>query len=114
TFSIKPFPEGSYALGRHLLAQVEQLAREVKHGGYRSVELRAFTDNVFTAAFNAVLNQSRAQAVATQLGLDLAALKDTGVKITIVTGLSVVLVSANATARGRAANRRVVATLKAT
>ena len=114
TFTIKPFAEGSFALGKKLKTQIKNLASKVKHGGYRSVALQAFTDNVFTPAFNALLNQNRADAVSLQLGRDLKAIGDNGVSISIVTGFSVILVSQNATAKGRAANRRVVATLKAT
>jgi outer membrane protein OmpA-like peptidoglycan-associated protein len=114
TFTIKPFAEGSYALSKKLKAQVHRLAVKVKNGHFTSVELQAYTDNVFTAAFNTLLNQNRAEAVSRQLAKDLKALKDNGVTITIVTGISVILVSSNTTAKGRAANRRVVATLKAT
>ena len=114
TFTIKPFAEGSFALGKKLKTQIKNLASEVKRGNYHSVTLQAFTDNVFTPAFNALLNQNRAGAVSVQLSQDLKAIGDKGVSITIVTGFSVVLVSQNATAKGRAANRRVVATLKAT
>ncbi len=85
----------------------------VKSNHYKAVDLAAYTDNVFTPAFNATLNVNRAQTVATQLSIDLVTLKDTGVTITIVAGNSVVLVSNNATAKGRATNRRVVASLKA-
>jgi outer membrane protein OmpA-like peptidoglycan-associated protein len=85
----------------------------VKSKHYTSVDLTGYTDNVFTPAFNATLDFNRAQAVATQLGSDLATLKYTSVKINVVPGYSVVLVSTNSTAQGRAANRRVVASLKA-
>jgi outer membrane protein OmpA-like peptidoglycan-associated protein len=113
SFTIKPFREGSYALSKKLKAQVQRLALKVRAGKYKVVDLQAFTDNVFTAAFNVVLNQNRAQAVSTQLAKDLAALKVTGVQINIVTGVSIILVSSNTTVKGRAGNRRVVATLKA-
>jgi len=114
TVTIKPFAEGSYALSKKLLKQVHRLALQVKNGKYHAVQLQAYTDNVFTAAFNTLLNQNRAEAVSRQLAKDLKALKDTAVTITIVTGISIILVSSNSSAKGRAANRRVVATLKAT
>jgi outer membrane protein OmpA-like peptidoglycan-associated protein len=114
TVTIKPFAEGSYALGKKLKAQVHRLAIKVKNGKFTMVQLQAYTDNVFTAAFNVLLNQNRALAVSRQLKKDLKAIHDNGVTITIVTGVSVILVSSNTTAKGRAANRRVVATLKAT
>ena len=56
----------------------------------------------------------KAQAVSDQLALDLQALKISDVAISIVPGYGVVLVADNATAKGRAENRRVVATLKVT
>lgn len=90
------------------------MAKIIKKDHFKTVGLTAYTDNVFTAAFNVTLNQNRAQAVSTRLTLDLHTLKYTSVKVTIVPGYSVVLASSNTTAKGRAANRRVVATLKAT
>ncbi len=90
------------------------MARTIQKNHYKTVNLTGYTDNVFTAAFNATLNQNRAEAVSTQLSADLQKLKISGVAITVVPGYSVVFVSTNATAKGRAMNRRVVATLKAT
>ena len=111
--TVAPFGEGSYQLNRKLLAQIERLALAVRRGHYHVIALAGYTDNVFTPAFNAMLIQSRAQAVAAQLSRDLAALKVTGVTITISLGLSIQLVDSNTTARGRGHNRRVVATLRA-
>jgi outer membrane protein OmpA-like peptidoglycan-associated protein len=110
---VSPFAEGSFALSAKLKSQIQHLAATVKSMHYTSVDLAGYTDNVFTPAFNATLDFNRAQAVAIQLGSDLATLKYTSVKINVVPGYSVVLVSTNATAQGRAANRRVVASLKA-
>ncbi len=110
---IKTFAEGSATLSPALKRQVLALARRVKSGHYLRVELAGYTDNVFTPAFDALLVYQRAQAVATQLRADLAALKAGGVTIVIVPGVTVELVSANSTAAGRAANRKVIATLKA-
>jgi outer membrane protein OmpA-like peptidoglycan-associated protein len=90
------------------------MAQMIKKKHYKSVGLTGYTDNVFTAAFNVTLNQNRAKAVSTRLAYDLHTLKDVGVKVLIVPGYSVVLISTNMTAKGRAANRRVIATLKAT
>jgi outer membrane protein OmpA-like peptidoglycan-associated protein len=89
------------------------MAQTIQKSHYKTVGLTGYTDNVFTAAFNVTLNQNRAQAVAARLTLDLQALRDPGVTITIVPGYGVVLVATNTTAKGRAENRRVVATLKA-
>jgi outer membrane protein OmpA-like peptidoglycan-associated protein len=112
--TIEPFAEGSYALSAKLKTEIEQMARTIKQNHYKIVNLTGYTDNVFTAAFNATLNQNRAEAVSTRLTLDLQTLKVSSVAITVVPGYSVVLVSTNATAKGRALNRRVVASLKAT
>ncbi len=90
------------------------MALTIQKNHYKTVTLTGYTDNVFTAAFNVTLNQNRAQAVSARLSLDLQSLKDSAVVVSIVPGYSVVLVATNATAKGRAQNRRVVATLKAT
>jgi outer membrane protein OmpA-like peptidoglycan-associated protein len=113
TITIEPFAEGSYALSAKLKTEVHKLAMTIKKFHYKTVALTGYTDNVFTAAFNVSLNQNRAQAVSALLFQDLQTLKDTGATITIVPGYSVVLVGTNTTAKGRAENRRVVATLKA-
>jgi outer membrane protein OmpA-like peptidoglycan-associated protein len=114
TITIAPFAEGSYALTAKLKAEIQRMAKTIVKSHYKTVGLTGYTDNVFTAAFNVTLNQNRAQAVSARLSLDLQSLNDNGVTITIVPGYSVVLVASNTTAKGRAANRRVVATLKAT
>jgi OOP family OmpA-OmpF porin len=111
--TIQPFAEGSYALSSKLKSEIRGMAKSIQKSRYKTVNLSGYTDNVFTAAFNVTLNQNRAKAVFTQLSLDLHTLKVTGVAVTIVPGYSVVLVASNATAKGRAQNRRVVATLKA-
>ena len=101
-------------MSKKLQAEVERMALTIQKKHYKTVTLTGYTDNVFTAAFNVTLNQNRAQAVSDQLLLDLQALKISDVTITIVPGYGVVLVADNTTAKGRAENRRVVATLKAT
>jgi outer membrane protein OmpA-like peptidoglycan-associated protein len=108
---IAPFGEGSYKLTKKLKQQVMALAREVKSSHYRYVELTGYTDNVFSPAFNLVLNQNRARIVSLELITDLKSLKVTGVTIQILTGTTINLVSTNSTAQGRAGNRRVEATL---
>ncbi|HSN01953.1 MAG TPA: OmpA family protein [Acidimicrobiales bacterium] len=113
SLAIKPFAEGSYALNRKLVKQVARLALVIKRGQYHSVALTGFTDNVFTPAFNVMLNQRRAAAVQARLYADLLRLHVKNVKISIVASFSVQLVSTNTTAKGRAQNRRVVAVLRA-
>jgi OOP family OmpA-OmpF porin len=96
-----------------LKSEIKRMAVTIQKKHYRTVALTGYTDNVFTAAFNVTLNQNRAQAVLARLSLDLQSMKVSDVSIAIVPGYGVVLVSTNATAKGRAENRRVVATLKA-
>ncbi len=112
--TVAPFAEGSFTLTTKLKSEVQAMAVSIKKNHFTTVDLTGYTDNVFTAAFNTTLNLNRAKAVAAKLTADLATLGDLGVVITIVPGYSVVVVSTNATASGRAKNRRVVAVLKAT
>lgn len=112
TMTVSPFPEGSYALSAKLRTQVLKVARAVRAARIRTVSLTGYTDNVFTPAFNALVELNRAKAVALQLGVDLNKLHVHGVTITVVPAPTIVLVATNATAKGRAANRRVVATLR--
>jgi outer membrane protein OmpA-like peptidoglycan-associated protein len=114
TISIEPFGEGSYALSPKLEKEIQRMALTIQKRHYKTVDLTGYTDNVFTPAFNVTLNQNRALAVSARLSLDLQTLNVSGVVISIVPGYGVVLVATNTTAQGRAENRRVVATLKAT
>lgn len=113
TVVIKPFAEGSFKLTKVLKLQVRHLAIQIKRHHYRSVSLAGYTDNVFTPAFDLMLIQNRAEVVFRQLSRDLRAMKVSGVRIAIIPGLTIQLVDANTTAKSRALNRRVVATLKA-
>jgi outer membrane protein OmpA-like peptidoglycan-associated protein len=112
TMSVSPFAEGSYALTARLRAQILKIAKAIKTAGYKTVSLTGYTDNVFTPAFNALLELNRARTVSLQLSVDLTRLHVSGVVVSVVPAPSIVLVATNATARGRAANRRVVATLR--
>jgi len=96
-----------------LKLQVKRLAIQIKRHHYQSVSLAGYTDNVFTPAFDLMLIQNRAEVVLRQLSSDLRSLKVSSVNISIIPGLTIQLVDANATAKSRALNRRVVATLKA-
>src|SRR5665213_2713805 len=111
--TIEPFAQGSYALSPKLISEIQRMAKAIQKNHYKTVTLTGYTDNVFTAAFNVTLNQNRAQPGFTRLLLDLQTRKITCVGVTIGPGYSVVLVATNTTAKGRAQNRRVVATLKA-
>ena len=113
SFTVAPFPEGSYHLTAKLLKRIHALALLIKRDKYRTVDLTGYTDNVFTPAFNAVLNQMRAAAVETRLGAELRRLHVSFVHISIVTGVSIELIASNTTAKGRSLNRRVVAALRA-
>ena len=72
--TVSPFPEGSYALTPKLQSQVLRVARAVRAAPIRTVSLTGYTDNVFTPAFNALVELNRAKAVALQLGVDLTKL----------------------------------------
>ena len=113
--SVVPFAEGSDLLTPQLDLQIAAIAKTVAAKKYHVVDLTPFTDNVFTPAFNLTLNQNRAMAVEVQLQADLVAVHATDVSVVIVTtpATSVFQPDSNVTAQGRAYNRRVVATLKA-
>ena len=113
--SVVSFAEGSYALDPTLSAQVDVIAARVVADGYHSVRLSAYTDNVFTPAFNQQLDAERAQAVQTQLDADLAARHAVHVSVSVVVPSSAdhFQPESNVSAAGRAANRRVVAVLSA-
>ena len=89
------------------------MAQTIKKMHYTVVQLASYTDNVFSPTFNVTLNQNRATAVQTQLLSDLAALHAQKVSIAIVPGSVAVQLASNTTAKGRASNRHVVATLRA-
>lgn len=112
TVVLEPFAEGSYKLSASLKTQIEHLADLIKARGYHVVKLTGYTDNVFTPAFNAQLNANRASAVSVQLRADLSKSKTSRVTISVVPATTAVLAASNATASGRAKNRRVVATLE--
>ena len=116
--SVVPFDEGSDVLTPSLDAQIQAIATLVVSKKYHVVDLTAYTDNVFTPAFNLALNQNRAMAVETQLQADLMTAHASGVSVVIVAPASTPSTTSfqpdsNVTAQGRAYNRRVVATLKA-
>jgi len=115
TLSVVPFAEGSTSLNTALDDQIAGIAAVVVSKKYHVVDLTGYTDNVFTQAFNLTLDQNRAAAVQTQLETDLAALHATGVVVNVVTTPTsyVFQPGPNVTAQGRAFNRRVVATLRA-
>ena len=111
--NVGPFGEGSYKLTAQLMHEVSTMAQTIKKMHYTVVQLASYTDNVFSPTFNVTLNQNRATAVQTQLLSDLAALHDQKVSIAIVPGSVAVQLASNTTAKGRASNRHVVATLRA-
>jgi outer membrane protein OmpA-like peptidoglycan-associated protein len=92
---------------------VAHLAKVVERHHYKSVDLAGYTDNVFSPAFNQSLNQNRASVVQAELSADLQSLGVHHVTVTIVIGGPLIVTASNTTAKGRAANRRVIATLKA-
>ena len=110
---LDPFSEGSFNLTNVILGKISTLASLIKNQHYTTVSLTSYTDNVFSPAFNLMLNQRRAAAVMNQLRSDLSKIGITKVTISIKTDVAIITFASNTTAKGRAANRRVVATISA-
>ncbi len=107
-FVIDPFPEGSYQLTPSLVRQVRTIAEVIRRDGYRHVTITGYTDNVFTPAFNALLDEMRARSVGDLLRSELQALGVRGVGLAETSSRTGGSVASNTTAAGRALNRRVV------
>lgn len=105
---IRPFDVASSNRGP-VYNQVMALAKAVKAAGATSVTLTGYTDNTGSAKVNATLSHQRALEVKILLKKLLVSLKDGAVKISVVAGGSSNPVASNATAAGRALNRRVEA-----
>ncbi len=105
---IRPFDVASSNRGP-VYNQVMALAKAIKTAGATSVTLTGYTDNTGSAKVNATLSHQRALEVKILLKKFLISLKDGAVKITVVAGGSSNPVASNATAAGRALNRRVEA-----
>ena len=107
-FVIDRFPEGSYQLTPVLDRQVRAIAEVIRRDGYRHVTITGYTDNVFTPAFNSLLDEMRARSVGDLLRTELGALGVRGVGLAETSSRSSGSVASNTTAAGRARNRRVV------
>ena len=90
-------------------ADISELADFLKRFSDMHVDVEGHTDSVGTAAYNMALSQRRAQAVVdvlvNQYGIERSRLQPVGYGLTRP-------VASNATAEGRAQNRRVMATLE--
>jgi outer membrane protein OmpA-like peptidoglycan-associated protein len=105
---IRPFDVASSNRGP-VYSRVLALTKAIKAAGEMTVTLTGYTDNTGSANFNATLSHQRALEVKTLLKKFLISMKDGAVMITIVAGGSSNPVASNATAAGRALNRRVEA-----
>ena len=105
---IRPFDVASSNRGP-VYSQVLALAKAIKAAGAMTVTLTGYTDNTGSAKVNATLSHQRALEVKILLKKLLISMKDGAVKITVVAGGSSNPVASNATAAGRALNRRVEA-----
>ncbi len=111
-FTIGPFGEGSAALTPLLVAQVQTIARHVADGGDTSVTLSGYNDGVPGGAASVAISAKRARAVAAALSSALRRLGVRDVAIATVGRGDADPVATDATAAGRAKNRRVVARLR--
>lgn len=107
---LAPFAEGSAALSAHLRAQLVSLATRILADGNTVVSLVGYNDDVGSSAHGAAVSLARAEAVRAALHAWLAARGAAYVVLTVRAGGDADPVASNATAAGRAANRRVVAT----
>jgi len=107
--SISPFPANSAVLTAALRSQVRSLAARIGVFGDSHVALTGFSDTTSTPTRRLAVSRQRAQAVAAYLSARLAALGIAGVRITWSGRGDAAPVATNATANGRAHNRRVQA-----
>ncbi len=101
------FAFDSAALSNKAQASLDKLAVALKDSG-KKAEVKGYTDNTGSAAYNLDLSQRRAQAVASYLEGKGVAAKNLTVKGYGATDF----VATNDTAEGRAQNRRVDIVLK--
>lgn len=110
TFTIEvQFPLNSSVIGNAYDAEIRRVADALKKNPETIVEIAGHADNTGKASYNKFLSQRRAQAVADRLtgplGVDPAKVSATGYGETEP-------VASNATAAGRAENRRVEARIQ--
>jgi outer membrane protein OmpA-like peptidoglycan-associated protein len=103
------FASNSAVLSAQAKAKIALVATQVRQTGLTgAIYVDGYTDNVGSAAYGQVLSERRAQAVADYLtGL----LGTTGPTVVPVGHGEANPIESNATAAGRAANRRVTITL---
>jgi outer membrane protein OmpA-like peptidoglycan-associated protein len=105
--AIDPFNFNHATLTPALRAQVEAAAQYIVTEGFTNVAATGYTDSVGSASYNLKLSRARAVVVTAQLQADLHALGDSSVTVTATGKGATHFVASNATAAGRAKNRRV-------
>jgi outer membrane protein OmpA-like peptidoglycan-associated protein len=109
TLVISRFADGSTILSSAMMTSIAKLAQTIKVKGATSAIITGYTDGAGATALNLAVGRSRALAASKFL---LAQLKTRGytkgLSVSVVTKGASSPVASNATAAGRAANRRVV------
>lgn len=106
---IRPYATSSSDRGP-VYNKIIALAKAIKAAGATTVTLTGYTDNQGSTKLNATLSRQRALEVKIVLKKALINMKDGAVSIAVVAGGASNPVASNATAAGRALNRRVEAT----
>jgi outer membrane protein OmpA-like peptidoglycan-associated protein len=105
--TIDPFPANSSTLTSNLQHQIVALAKRIIVDGDTHVDLVGYSDNAASPRRSRIVSRARARAVRAYLLAQLTARHISGVTI-VATGLGATHpVASNATAAGRAKNRRV-------
>lgn len=106
TFTIDvQFPTGSSTLGKESHPHLEKLADFMEENPKSKVEIQGYTDNVGNKASNQKLSEARAKSIQDYL------IKEEGIEANRITAHGYGSENAledNATAEGRALNRRVI------
>ena len=107
TFNLSGYASGKTALTASMKTMLDQLASQIKTNGVTSVAVAGHTDSVGNFATNGPLSVARARVAAAYLQSALTGLGATNVTVTVSGRADRKPVASNATAAGRAQNRRV-------